>query len=236
MATHSTVLTQPSALKAMPPASRYWADWDPSLGAQRIIRKDTRVFWEPQTIGTVGRCIGSFWGENPDGAESIYTLAFAGYSPIQHGCQPGDPTLRLIFDIWQLCVSNGIQTPKSDDYIEILNLYYFRNPQSQGALQAWCKSGGMRLYHQLPSPSSQFALLGWGVQASALPQAIAAGALLKSAHKVIIPDSAGNVHTCSGSKLSVPISPGPVQPSFISRRSKSILPSYRKNVASAIWP
>ena len=213
------------------PASHYWASWDTLTAAPNIVRKDTRIYWKPQKSGTVGQCYGTFFGENPGGAQSIYGLGFNGYSPIENRRQSGDPTLRLIFDLWQCAMRLGRPQPNEDDYIEILNLYYFRNPETGKSLTLWRHAAGSALYQQSPAASSRFVLLGWGVGTTHLPEAQAAVSLLKPMSKVIIPDSSGKVRAISGSHLVHPVTPGPVQPSYVLKRSKALLPAYVANVA-----
>jgi hypothetical protein len=50
-----------------------------NAAAPDIIRRDTRLYWQPQRQGTVGRSVGAFVGENPGNAVSIFGLGFAGY-------------------------------------------------------------------------------------------------------------------------------------------------------------
>jgi hypothetical protein len=89
-------------------SSQYWADWEPTAAAPDIIRRDTRLYWQPQRQGTVGRSVGAFVGENPGSAVSIFGLGFAGYSPIWQKRQPGDSMLRLLLEIWRFAVTKGL--------------------------------------------------------------------------------------------------------------------------------
>ena len=58
--------------------SHFWADWDPNRYTPNILRKDTRLYWESQNSGTVGKCVGTFIGENPGNAEAIFGLGHLG--------------------------------------------------------------------------------------------------------------------------------------------------------------
>lgn len=125
-------------------ASNYWADWDPLSSPSGLIRKDTRIYWLPQSRSPVGECVGTFIGENPGGAQSIHGLAHVGYSPIEHRGKPGDPTLRLLLGIWQHASSSRGFQPQRADYVEVLNTYYFRDTKSGHALSAWRDAGRER--------------------------------------------------------------------------------------------
>ena len=213
------------------PSSRYWADWDPIASPPNILRRDTRIYWEPQKSGTVGSCVGTFVGENPGGAQSIYGLCFIGYSPVEHKNRPGDPTLRLLFDVWQESACLGRVQPQPDDYIEILNTYYFRNPKSGAALGAWLSCSGSKLYFPSPRLSSRFVVLGWGVRQNGSSHVAAMVPNLRCCMYVLIPGSDGTVTVASGAGLSFPVIPAPVAPSGVLMKSKSIKPIYIANLA-----
>lgn len=222
-----------SITSATPTSSHYWADWDPKTHSPHIVRRDTRIYWGPQSCGTVGQCVGTFIGENPGGAVSV-PPGYAGYSPMFHGSRPGDSTLRLIFEVWKAAVSTRLSLPKLSDYIEVLNTYYFVDPVSRRSLPSWRANGGCSIYFQYPSLSSRFALLGWGVGLASEPEA---RALIHHLHRfasVIIPDSKGGAKSLSGSALPCPINPGPVQPSYILQKSKTLKAPYIKSVAALL--
>src|SRR5271165_4560072 len=61
----------------------YWADWERPPAAPNIIRRDTRLYWQPQRQGTVGRCV--VVGENPGSAESIFGFGFGATGPGRTG-------------------------------------------------------------------------------------------------------------------------------------------------------
>lgn len=214
--------------------SHYWADWDTSHLPQ-VLRRDTRLYWHPQPAGTTGRCVGTFVGENPGGGQSIHGLTYHGRSPLEHGGKAGDQTLRLLLEIWQLAVCRyGLALPACDDYIQILNTYYFRSPVSGSALSAWRSSRGASIYCPGPAPSSRFVLLGWGVGHNASAEAGHMVPLLRPCARIVIPDSAGAVRTVLGTTLVHPLGPRPVAPSFILRKSRTLLRPYMDNVAQSL--
>lgn len=216
--------------------SHFWAHWEPHKIPSKIIRRDTRIYWQPQTNGTVGRCVGTFFGENPGGAQSIHGLKHEGYSPIHQSInRPGDPTLRLLLEIWKRAVSLGEQEPDGTEYIEVLNTYYFRNPKSGDSRSAWQKAGGSKLYFPAPSHSSRFVLLGWGKRNTTSDEAMEAVSLLRGAARVIIPNSDGKCIVRAGAMLSHPVQPGPVAPSYILRRSRELKRPYVRRVAKAMF-
>jgi hypothetical protein len=211
--------------------SRYWANWDPTTIPGQVIRRDTRIYWANHTTGCSGRCVGTFIGENPGSAESIFGLSFHGYSPGSAGGS-GDDTLRLISDAWKLAVSVGTcSLPANDDFIEVLNTYYFCNSASGAAIVAWRAAGGGALYSPAPSRTARFILLGWGVEHTASPEAITCAGLLRGHPRVIVPASSGAVSVHAGSTLAHGVTPGPVAPSFILRKSKTLKLPYLTNVA-----
>jgi len=218
-----------------PPASQYWANWNASVCDPYILRRDTRIYWAPQSCGTVGQCVGTFYGENPGGGESINGQKFSGYSPIvDNNKQSGDKTLRLILQIWQ--ATN--QTPNGDDYIEILNLYYFRDASSRTALVPWRSLCGALLYNPNVSLSSDFILLGWGNSMNNQPEALAAIQNIQSHKNIIIPDSSGTIVPYSGSLLNLLISATPSCPAmpswFINFGGIPYQVQYITNVAARI--
>lgn len=210
--------------------SHFWANWDPTSASPHIIRRDTRIFWHPQSHGTLGQCVGSFMGENPGGAESIFGLTYSGYSPLTHNGAPGDPTLRFIYGLWKEAVENGLPLPAGTDFIEVLNTYYFRNPSSGESLASWRAMQGSTLYSPQPSRSSRFVLLGWGVEHTHSPEALACARSLSHCQRVIIPRSSGDVSVVSGHTLANGVSPGPPMPSYVMRQGKQLKPVYTRNV------
>ncbi|HKP05438.1 MAG TPA: hypothetical protein VJU77_18965 [Chthoniobacterales bacterium] len=213
--------------------SHYWADWDLSI-APNIMRRDTRLYWQPQISGTVGKCAGTFIGENPGGAQSVFGLQFSGYSPLEHQQIPGDPTLRLLFRVWQEAATLRLIAPAPDDYIEILNTYYFRNPKSAGALTAWRLSGGKNLYFPVPSGSGKFIVLGWGVKHNTSAEAVGFVPHLRCFDRILIPTSTGRVVVLTGAALTQPVAPPPVSPSAILMKSVKLKPSYVANLAAQL--
>ncbi|HEY6154712.1 MAG TPA: hypothetical protein VIW07_13310 [Candidatus Udaeobacter sp.] len=211
--------------------SHYWADWDPAAYPPNILRRDTRIYWEPQKSGTVGCCVGTFVGENPGGAQSIFGLSFVGYSPVEHKSHSGDPTLRLLFDVWHESARLGRVQPQPDDYIEVLNTYYFRNPKSGAALNAWLSCSGSTLYFPSPRLSSRFVILGWGVRQNGSSHVAAMVTSLRHCMHVLIPGSDGAVTVASGAELLFPVTPAPVAPSGVLMKSKSVKPAYIANLA-----
>ena len=199
--------------------SHYWADWDPTTFVPEILRRDTRIYWHPQSSGTVGKCVGTFVGENPGSAESIHGLGFSGYSEIVSGSPstPGDPTLQVILEVWQAAVKMHGLEPAVDDYIEILNTYYFRNSISGAALAAWIAMGGSGIYSPGPSATSAFVLLGWGIPPASATLTGTAASLIPSSSKVIVVSSSCAVTVTSGSGLGAG-APGSAMPSGILRR------------------
>lgn len=212
-------------------ASHYWAHWDPITFPPEVIRRDTRIFWEPQTCGTCGQCVGTFHGENPGGAASVHGLKFHGYSPVEHRGTAGDPTLRFLLDVWRLAVAGGLAQPRSTDFIEVLNTYYFRNPASGESLGAWRSCGGSAIYCPSPSASSRFVLLGWGIGHTTSPEAVLSASTLALCARVIVPSSTGVVSVVHGNTLFTGVSSGPATPSYVLMRSKRIKPVYMTNVS-----
>lgn len=231
--------TQQNWLQGAPPPStplksHFWADWDSATysAANQILRKDTRIYWKPQTSGTVGKCVGTFYGENPGSAKSLHGLKHSGYSPlVDRAGKPGDPTLQLILDTWIEAARIGAATPQDSDYIEVLNLYYFRNSTSLGSIAAWKQCGGASIYSQAVSPTSRFVLLGWGKKPNQTKQAAAAIALIAQLPniKILIPDSKANLTICAS--LNAPVSSFPAMPSYFNSSPVKRRPLYVANVA-----
>jgi len=216
--------------------SHFWADWDPVTHNPQIIRRDTRIYWSPQSGMTKGNCVGTFFGENPGSGQASSGLRHVGHDAIIDRIRkPGDPTLRLILDIWQLAIRHGKPTPKDDDFIEVLNTYYFRNGTSGASLIAWRSCGGASIHNPPPSSNSQFAILGWGVGHSLTPEASAAVSLLAAHPRIIIPDSKARITVMPGHSLGTStLVSAPAAPSYILMRSKLLLPIYKTSVANAL--
>lgn len=216
--------------------SNYWAEWDNINYNGQTTRYDTRVYWAPQTDGTVGQCVGKFYGDNPGGGKPSIRGPLKGRSSIVSGGQVGDPTLRLIHEIWQLAVNNhGKRQPKEGDYIEILNTYYFANGVAGVALPLWLAAGGPGIYYPTPSLSSKFVLLGWGMEHNSPYLRNIAQQLLVWHPKVLVPNSQGNVVRMLGCELSKHLAIRehfPAAPSyFIRSRTPHLLPTYKTEVA-----
>ncbi len=216
-----------------PVPSRFWANWNSTIYAPYILRRDTRIYWEPQCSGTNGQCVGSFFGENPGSGEPSFGWGWDGYSPIQDG-QYGDPTLRLIHEIWKYSKSASSRKPNPTDFIEVLNLYYFRNSDSGKAIEAWRSLSGAVFYNPDVSASSKFVILGWGTLMNTSPEAKAAIANIPSYPKVIVPNITAKVLTVStpAHPLSSPLFPYPPSPSGILRCGQG--PNYKAAVAAMI--
>ncbi len=212
-------------------ASHYWANWNPTTFAPEILRRDTRIYWQPQSSGTVGKCIGTFVGENPGSAQSIHGLSYSGYSEIGSGssASPGDRTLRLILEVWKASVTVRGSDPAGDGYIEVLNTYYFRNSKSGAALSAWIAMGGSAIYSPGPSATSAFVLLGWGIPPVSAHLTRTTASLIPSSSKVIVVDSKCVAKVISGSALGAGAPPDSAMPSGILRRG--LKAAYIKAVA-----
>jgi hypothetical protein len=184
----------------------------------------------------MGKCVGTFIGEYPGNAEAIFGLGHSGYSPI-HSLRPkmpGDPTLQLILLIWQDAVKTHLPKPSPTDYIEILNTYYFRDPQSGGSLNAWRSCGGFAIYFPTPDVTSRFIYLGWGVGHNTSPETLALIPVIASHTHIIIPDSAGSVTVLAGHQVPSPVHPPPPTPSYILQKSKLVGPTYIKEVSKRL--
>lgn len=211
--------------------SHFWADWDPkpypdpTTGKTFRLRRDTRIYWKPQSSGTVGNCVGTFFGENPGSAQSVHGPTSTGYSPLQDGYKkPGDLTLRLILEIWQEAFRLGRVNPASADYVEVLNTYYFSDPISTTALSAWRAIGGAGIYSPVPRSSSRFVLLGWGKDFNEdrtnLCEIRNNVSLLRCCPRIVIPDTDAQCVLTTGTSLSSPVGPSPASPSGIVRRGR----------------
>jgi hypothetical protein len=227
-------MRQPQTPASPSPASfssHFWAYWDFDKAAPSIIRKDTRLYWMPQISGTVGRCVGTFWGENPGGAKSLGPPKVSGYWPSK-----GDRTLNLILDTWKTAFCSHGTEPHSDDYIEILNLYYFCDGRSGNSLQLWRDAGAAKLYEQAPATTSGFILLGWGAKDKIKSEACRAVSLIKMMTyvQVILPTSSGHVKVIANASLIDPVVPPPAQPSYFCNDSLRLRPLYVKNVAEQL--
>jgi hypothetical protein len=77
----------------------YWADWERPPAAPNIIRRDTRLYWQPQRQGNFGRCVGAFVGENPGSAESIFGLGFGATGPGRTGQSSTLPETKRTFPL-----------------------------------------------------------------------------------------------------------------------------------------
>jgi hypothetical protein len=121
-----------------------------------------------------------------------------------------------------------------DDFIEILNTYYFRNPKTGKALDAWRCAGGANFYFPLPRPTSRFVILGWGIEHNESSEAAVLAARLMNCGHILIPDSSAKVTIKSGAALIPPVTPPPATPSWILRRSILLKPEYIHNLARHI--
>ena len=219
--------------------SNFWARWRPfSLGLD--VREDTRIYWGSHTEATPpnGRCIGTFVGENPGGALPVAPLPFTGRSPLISRGRAGDPTLRLLLDVWKQAVLMKLRKtplPQDTDYIEVLNLYYFRCTIAAAAspvtLHAWITHGGSTIYHQPVDSNSTFLLLGWSRWMNAYGGTGHFLPPLTRAIKMVIPDSRAFVlpPLTSATWPPLPLSPFPVSPSYMCYPSRRT--HYINNVA-----
>ena len=162
--------------------SCYWAEWNPISSSSKIIRNDTRVYYHSGSHSqNDGHCIGSFCLENPGSGLSSHGPASSGWSPVVdiHG-HPGDPTLQMIWNVWDCAQSLGRYTAQPDDYIEVLNLYYLRNANSGSALATWMATFHPSFSYPSIRPRSQFVVPGWGMSLNSHPLAISALATIRT--------------------------------------------------------
>jgi len=118
---------------------RYYANWDYDTHAPQVLRKDTRIYWsDGDRDEPVGKCIGTFIGENPGGGHSVRQQN--GWNGLVEcsSNKPGDRTLCFLYAAWESAVKiSHKKAPDDNDYIEVLNTYYFRCPKSGEALEEW---------------------------------------------------------------------------------------------------
>jgi hypothetical protein len=149
----------------------FYADWDHTSYPGQTLRRDTRIYW---TFGphnpARGRCIGTFIGENLGAGRAVNGLDGWQLLVGKNG-QPGDQTLLSIKAAWATAVYATSKTPRPDDYIEVLNLYYFRCGSSGVALAAWTAAGGSSIYFPLLRNGTGFVIVGWGKSLNKSPEA-----------------------------------------------------------------
>src|SRR3954470_16271973 len=109
----------------------YFATWDYRTYAPNVLRKNTRIYWSDKNhIESQGRCVGTFVGENPGAAHGAGRASGWDRLVEENSVRPGDKTLRFIRDVWVAAVNFARRLPDDDDYVEVLNLYYFRCPKA----------------------------------------------------------------------------------------------------------
>ena len=149
--------------------------------------------------------------------------------------KPGDPTLKFISELWMRAAARSPRTPHSDDFIEILNTYYFRCSNSAGTsqntLNAWRQSSSP--YWQTISARSRFIWLGWGAYMHSQPEVIGLCQHIRSLIKipVIVPVSGGGVKIFRSDRLPCDF-PFPFQPSAV--RINRLHRGFRENLAPVL--
>ena len=145
----------------------FYAEWDYKTYAPNVLRMKTRIYWGDGTFTQEqGKCVGTFIGENPGGA--MARQKNSGWDVLvdsRSSSLDGDRTLRFIYDVWQGALKICNIKPATNDYIEILNTYYFRCTTSGEMLPCWknkCRENGGDIYFQGVNSESRFVLLGWG--------------------------------------------------------------------------
>lgn len=209
----------------------FYAFWDHTAYAPQVLRQDTRIYWaDGNHCQNGGRCVGTFIGENPGAGRAVNSQNGWGLLIGKNGA-PGDQTLLAIKSAWTDAVRAGGKTPHADDYIEVLNIYYFRCPTSGVAFSAWTASGAQRLYFPFPRNTSRFAVLGWGKN---LNSSAAASSLVSAcACPVIVSDLNGAMRVYHP-PLKPPMNPYPAQPSALAQRGYQL--KFIRNLAAALQP
>lgn len=211
----------------------FYADWDYKTYAPQVLRKDTRIFWGlgpyPQDSG---RCIGTFVGENPGSGSSRYKQEGWNLLVGSNG-KPGDPTLLAIKAAWTEAVRRAKCFPKPDDYIEVLNLYYFCCSDSGKAYASWQDAHvGKLLNPPAIRPTSRFVILGWG---KTMNNSQAATAILKAifTQPVMLANLQAKVEVLN-SPLSRKLPFYPTQPSHL--RRKGLIDAFKNELAEKLLP
>lgn len=199
----------------------YYANWDYDTYRPHVLRRDTRIYWAAGNQAQAsGRCVGTFIGENPGagraaGQQTGWDILVEGTSK-----RPGDKTLRFLRYAWEAAVNTaGKSLPRDDDYIEVLNTYYFRCPKSGEQLQNWRASGGRAIYFQGVHRDAKFVILGWGKAMNDSDECCDLLATL-SGQPVIYSDVYGTV-TVLPPPVRYPLPFYPAQPSAIAQRGNN---------------
>ncbi len=140
--------------------SHFFAEFDVCGSPSCIIRKDTRIYYHPQTFTSslqqAGRCVGVIWMCNPGSAARPS-------HPIPWGAIKSDQTLRAVHDLYvKVVAARGAKqpTPGQDDYIGILNCYYAVDADFKAAYAKWC-NGGCKYKEKIPKKAG-FVVVAWG--------------------------------------------------------------------------
>ncbi len=210
----------------------YYANWDYDTYRLHVLRRDTRIYWGAgNQAQTSGRCVGTFIGENPGAGHAAGQQT--GWDMLVEGAlkRPGDKTLRFLRDAWEAAVKTASKPlPRDNDYIEVLNMYYFRCPKSGGQLQNWRASGGRAIYFQGICRDTKFVILGWGKGMNDSDEGRDLLATL-SGQPVIISDVYGTV-TVLHPPIQHPLKDYPAQPSAIARRGNN--KTFLKNISGTL--
>jgi hypothetical protein len=179
----------------------YFADWDYDTYRPCVLRKDTRIYWGDEHYEqTSGQFVGTFIGENPGGGHA--SKRNSGWDRLMEGrhhrsIEPGDATLRFVRESWLAAVKQSTRpSPATDDYIEILNCYYFRCPSSGKELANWRSFDGGAVYFQPVHQHARFVVLGWGKSMHNTEECLR---LLEtvSGQKLIVPSFDGTINVIS---------------------------------------
>ena len=133
------------------------ATFDFSTYTPNALRSDTRIYFG--TGGGGGVCVGTIVMENPGDAPKYITASGSHFF--------SDSTITVLRTLTDEIASAAVATGKQvqpDDYIEILNLYYFCNSGSMLGLPVWLAHGCASIAALNPSPAStsRFVLVAWG--------------------------------------------------------------------------
>jgi hypothetical protein len=210
----------------------YYANWDYDTYRPHVLRRDTRIYWGAGNQAQAsGRCVGTFIGENPGAGHAAGQQT--GWGILVEGAskRPGDQTLRFLRDAWVAAVNTaGKSPPRDDDYIEVLNTYYFRCPESGGQLQNWRALGSRAIYFQSIHRDAKFVILGWGKVMNDSDECRDLLATL-SGQPVIVSNVYGTV-TVLPPPVRYPLPFYPAQPSAIARWGNS--KTFFKNISGKL--
>jgi hypothetical protein len=216
--------------------SEYWAVWDDQICPGYLVRRHTRIYWSPQTGIVPGRCIGTFIGENPGGGRPLCSSTLPDAQPIVCKGRVGDPTLRLLKDVWRAAVHRRrLNPPCSTDYLQILNLYYFASGIANQLFPNWNNAGGSNIYFELPHKSTGFVILGWGQRLNTSQQAQRLLGAIPPKTDVVIPAlNVLQMPATIAANLVFPLTPYPVQPSAAIQRGIGVSKTYTTAIAKCL--